>query len=68
MLYWVSYIGTSNGAWIEAPTPKQAKLLFMVKEGVNISLSYLKASKNMEWQTFITKENYSSFSNYQMVA
>ena len=46
MLYWVSYIGTSNGTWVEASTPKQAKLLFMVKEGVNISLSYLKASKH----------------------
>jgi len=44
MTYWVYFIGTSNGAWIQAPTMKQAKEIFASMEGVN-SLSYIKASK-----------------------
>lgn len=43
-MYWVYFIGTTNGAWIQASTMKQAKEIFAAMEGVS-SLAYIKASK-----------------------
>jgi hypothetical protein len=42
--YWVSYRGTSNGAYIRASSPNAAKWIYAEGEGL-ASIVYLKASK-----------------------
>jgi len=43
-LFWVYYIGTSNGAYIRAKTHNEAKRLYAEGEGLS-SIAYLKSKK-----------------------
>ena len=42
--FWVYFVGTRNGAWIEAANMSSAKQLFAMRQGIAFS-SYIKASK-----------------------
>lgn len=44
-MFYVYWLGTCNGEWVEAASIKDAKWIFALKHGVN-SISYVKASKN----------------------
>ena len=44
MRYWVYFIGTLNGSWIEAADMASAKALFAMQQGVAMSC-YIRASK-----------------------
>ena len=44
-LFWVYYIGTSNGAYIRAANPRSARWIFANGEGL-ASITYLAATKN----------------------
>ena len=43
--YWVSFVGTRHGEFIDAKTMKEAKAKFAKHEGVSPSSSYIKARK-----------------------
>ena len=43
-LFWVYYVGTSNGAYIRASNHKTAKWLFARGEGLN-SIVYIRSSR-----------------------
>lgn len=43
-VYWVYWVGTTTGAWVQAPTMKAAKALFATLHGVALS-SYIVASR-----------------------
>lgn len=45
MRYWVKFIGTRNGEWIEAENMLSAKWIFALKNDLK-SLSYITASKH----------------------
>lgn len=42
--FWVYFVGTNNGAWIEALNMSSAKEIFAIRQGIAMS-SYIKASK-----------------------
>lgn len=44
MRFWVYFVGTYNGAWIEAADMASAKALFAMRQGIPMS-SYIKASR-----------------------
>ncbi len=46
-LFWVYYIGTSNGAYIRASDHNSAKWIYAKCEGLN-SIVYLRSTKNKQ--------------------
>jgi hypothetical protein len=44
MRFWVYFVGTYNGAWIEAADMAGAKAIFAMRQGVPMS-GYIKASR-----------------------
>jgi hypothetical protein len=48
-LFWVHYIGTSNGAYIRASNHNSAKWIFAKGEGLN-SIAYLKSTQKHSQQ------------------
>jgi len=48
-LFWVRYIGTSNGAYIRADSHNSAKWIFAIGEGLN-SIAYLKSTQKHNQQ------------------
>jgi len=48
-LFWVHYIGTTNGAYIRADSHNSAKWIFAKGEGLN-STAYLKSTKKHSQQ------------------
>ena len=43
-MFWVYFIGTRNGRWIEAANMKSAKAIFAAQEGIAVG-SYICASR-----------------------
>lgn len=44
MKYWIYFMGTSNGKWIEAENIKSAKWIFAIENNLN-SIGYIAGSR-----------------------
>jgi hypothetical protein len=47
MKFWVYFVGTRNGEWVEAANMRSAKWIFAFKHGLN-DLTYIVASRKQK--------------------